>query len=40
MNERRIGIIMHGRREECAGVTPLRAVRPVTPCLDREEIPL
>jgi hypothetical protein len=31
MSEKRIGIIMHGRRGNCAVVAPLRVARPVTP---------
>jgi len=39
MSEKRIGIIMHGRKENRAAVTVLRTVRPVTPCvIDREAL--
>ncbi len=32
MSERRIGIIMHGRRRKCAGAALLRTACPVPPC--------
>jgi len=37
VSEKRIGIVMHGRKGRCAGLAPLCAARPATPCIGLDE---